>query len=683
MANARDMGGVRVDRVDRVDDRCPAGKYIVAIGIDRYASWGRLDNAVSDARGVMSAFEALGFQPVRAPILDGEATRQTMMELIDRDLAMLGSRDSLVVFFAGHGWTTSLRIGNSHRSEGFLIPVDGKANHASESLAVRELKQSWVDVDLWLSKIQELPIKHILVILDSCHSGVAIRPAVRGDIVRGEASGSGELLWNLMSRRVITASHASQSAMDSGPVAGHSLFTGCLLRTLTDSMYVRTEHPYITGTELGVHVRRLVLEHSNQRQTPDVSPLAWDERGEMKIPLVPRTNLAPSAQARANAEVQQLRDSIEARGAGPSIDHRESAEVEIELGDELTARLERHQAVRQRGGAVLSMIAHGKAGDAAWATWAARHGWFTLLTAKPDLAAAIDDLLSQVPWMRAMPAARRAFAAAAGIVVEEIEAAMAARSDFERAAWIRRVAHDDPRLRVSGWMIAAAHERYADEMDLAAAPLHGLELFAVVCELASPISILIQPADPTATAVATAIDIAARLIEHLPKHPIAVSARHDRLAQVLRGPRDFDALSMARQGFADATRVRIRPAARTAWTPARRLWAALEREPRTTGQFTPLAQVAMQDDAGDLQVALIARRAQLVIEIDSWYQLPHGDVAAYRRDRARDVRLQRAGFFVIRLLGEDIDQRIASQVEHVATCLQTRTTVRPEGRDRS
>ena len=53
------------------------------------------------------------------------------------------------------------------RSVGFIVPVDahrGADNHWSDYLNVEEL----------LRTISTLPAGHILVILDSCHSGMAL-----------------------------------------------------------------------------------------------------------------------------------------------------------------------------------------------------------------------------------------------------------------------------------------------------------------------------------------------------------------------------------------------------------------------------------------------------------------------------------------------------------------------------
>src|SRR3954454_15720484 len=80
-------------------------RYISVIGIDRYRTWDRLDNAVNDARGVLAAFEQHGFVSIAPALLDGAATGEALRRLPGTLKPELGGSDSLVVFFAGHGHT--------------------------------------------------------------------------------------------------------------------------------------------------------------------------------------------------------------------------------------------------------------------------------------------------------------------------------------------------------------------------------------------------------------------------------------------------------------------------------------------------------------------------------------------------------------------------------------------------
>jgi hypothetical protein len=141
---------------------------IAAIGIDRYLGWPRLTNAVADARGAVALFERLGFEQVTEPLLDGAATGKALEGLVKDDLKKLGPDDSLVLFYAGHGGTRAHRLGDQVIKTGHLIPAD-----ASDRAA------TWIELDGWLRAVSLLPARHILVILDACHSGIALGPIIK------------------------------------------------------------------------------------------------------------------------------------------------------------------------------------------------------------------------------------------------------------------------------------------------------------------------------------------------------------------------------------------------------------------------------------------------------------------------------------------------------------------------
>jgi very-short-patch-repair endonuclease len=109
--------------------------------------------------------------------------------------------------------------------------------------------------------------------------------------------------------------------------------------------------------------------------------------------------------------------------------------------------------------------------------------------------------------------------------------------------------------------------------------------------------------------------------------------------------------------------------------PARRraaqaLHSALSRDPRTAGLFEPAARVPTHDRDRTVIVDLIARDALLAVEIDDWYLFR--DPQAYTRNRAKDIWLERAHFFVMRFLVEDVDARIGQTVDEIAIALAGR-----------
>ena len=259
----------------RTDAR--VGRSVIAvIGIDHYAEWPRLENAVSDAAAVSRLFRRLGFEEITAPLLDTTATGEAMRRLVTDDLAQLSSDDSLVLFFAGHGHTHTARFGDLSVKTGCVIPVDAlcPTGHVSSS---------WLRLDTWLSDIARLPPRHILVIVDACRSGVALSALHRW---RDEGAEPAELaaLQSRRSRRIITSALDDQCAMDSGPYPGHSLFTGCLIDALSGGLTERGRR-VATGREIGQYLQKRVGSYPPSTQTPDFGTFELDDRGDIVVPL--------------------------------------------------------------------------------------------------------------------------------------------------------------------------------------------------------------------------------------------------------------------------------------------------------------------------------------------------------------------------------------------------------------
>lgn len=262
-----------------------AGRNVIAvIGIDRYHHWQRLGNAVNDAMGAAAVFQRLGFEQVTAPLVDDAATGKAIQSLVTDDLKMLGPDDSLVLFYAGHGGTRRHSLGDKVVKTGYLIPVD-----ASDS---PDRVSTWVDLEGWLRTVSLLPARHILVVLDACHSGIALDPIIKWRDIGTWQDVPLPTLQARRSRRIITSALDDQLTLDSGPVHGHSLFTGCLVEGLTEGLR-RGGRRVATGSALGLYVQQRVQTYPHSRQTPDFGAFAFDDRGEMVIPLV--TEPAPYA----------------------------------------------------------------------------------------------------------------------------------------------------------------------------------------------------------------------------------------------------------------------------------------------------------------------------------------------------------------------------------------------------
>lgn len=263
---------------DTVVVRAVGRRVVAVIGINRYQEWPELANAVNDAREAGAAFARLGFDQIDS-LLDGDATADAILKLTRDRLAQLAENDSLVVFFAGHGHTETKVHEGGAITTGYIIPADAEIESHSR----------WLRVDTWLSDLASLAPRHVLVFIDACKSGVALK-CLHASQSRPITPATADLA-DRRSRKVITSALHDQRARDHGLSAGHSLFTGCLLEALGGDIAVPGRS--VTGTQLGLFLQERARDYSGGAQTPDFGPFDEDHRGELII-RVPSRGRTPA-----------------------------------------------------------------------------------------------------------------------------------------------------------------------------------------------------------------------------------------------------------------------------------------------------------------------------------------------------------------------------------------------------
>lgn len=102
----------------------------------------------------------------------------------------------------------------------------------------------------------------------------------------------------------------------------------------------------------------------------------------------------------------------------------------------------------------------------------------------------------------------------------------------------------------------------------------------------------------------------------------------------------------------------------------RYLFERLQAHPETTRQFEINGALAVGGFRRPLEVDLLARGVRVAVEIDGYYHFQ--DLEAYRRDRRKDVLLQRAGYFVIRCLADDVMSRLEEIIETILAAVRLR-----------
>ena len=277
--------------------------WAAVIGIDDYQSWPKLRYAVNDAQAIRDVLiQKYKFKPENVfGLFDKDATREKILSLLGDKLAspdMVKREDRVFVFFAGHGATRKLPSG---RDLGYIIPVDaGVSDYQGQAISMSNFQ----DIS------EAIPAKHLLFIMDSCYSGLAL---TRGG---GGMPGSINYLQEIgrrEARQMFTAGGADEQVADNGP-NGHSVFTWTLLQAL-DGRADLNGDGVITGTELAAYVIPAVSSLSHQ--TPVFGNLVGSEGGDFIFDLNHESEFLSSSSPqlgedaiKVNAELEGMRAQI-------------------------------------------------------------------------------------------------------------------------------------------------------------------------------------------------------------------------------------------------------------------------------------------------------------------------------------------------------------------------------------
>lgn len=270
--------------------------WAVIIGIDQYQHWPKLRYAVNDAKAVREVLiTKYRFKPENIFTLYNEqATRGAILALLADKLAnadLVNRDDRVFVFYAGHGATRKLSSG---RELGYIIPVDVRQdNYFGQSISMTNFN----DI------AEAIPAKHLLFVMDSCYSGLALTRS-------GASGGSREYLREIVrrpARQMFTAGGADQQVADSGP-NGHSVFTWTLLQGL-DGKGDLNGDGIITASELAAYTAPVVSSLS--LQTPAFGNMPGSQGGEFVFELRHETEDLSSQSAQLDNQALQLTKRIE------------------------------------------------------------------------------------------------------------------------------------------------------------------------------------------------------------------------------------------------------------------------------------------------------------------------------------------------------------------------------------
>ena len=220
--------------------------YALVIGNDDYHHVTPLKTAVKDAKAVGKLLnEKYGF---RTTIVTN-ATRGAMLGALDEFRAKLGPADSLLIYYAGHGWL------DAAAERGFWIPVDAAAGNRANWLSNADISDT----------LKAIRARHVMVVADSCYSGTLTRNAVRGIQVGAGTAERFAQMRGLRSRTALT-SGGLEPVLDGGG-DGHSVFARAFLTIL------QKNNTTLDGTGVFQAIRHRV--RLNAEQTPQYANIRF------------------------------------------------------------------------------------------------------------------------------------------------------------------------------------------------------------------------------------------------------------------------------------------------------------------------------------------------------------------------------------------------------------------------
>jgi len=235
--------GIKVATLTPAPDARLGSYYALIIGIKNYQNYARLETPINDANEVAAILrEQYGFRT--QVLLD--ATRDQILDALGRYRTEIHEEDNLLIYYAGHG--------NFDKPSdlAYWYPVEaGKASTAR-----------WINATEITGQARAIPARHVLVIADSCYSGMIARGASPTIDVPQERNAYLKKLMQRKSRHVM-ASGGDEPVADtdtSGHPTGHSVFANALLQGLKEFH----EAEYSAEELFNQYVREQVAGRSRQ-----------------------------------------------------------------------------------------------------------------------------------------------------------------------------------------------------------------------------------------------------------------------------------------------------------------------------------------------------------------------------------------------------------------------------------
>jgi hypothetical protein len=224
--------------------------YALLIGVERYELLDDLASPANDVERIARILEdRYGFSVISLANPD----QVTVMRAINRLNETLEENDNLLIYFSGHG----SRLTSGPRQVGYWLPTN--AEPAPDDTL-------WVPNDFVSRHLGRIDARRVLVIADSCYSGLLGDDP--GYVMVGEGNYSDEYIeWKMPKRSRLVISSGGDSPVVREPAEMHSVFARALLATL------ETNEQVLTAPELFLRIRNAVRQTAGAPESLHVPEL--------------------------------------------------------------------------------------------------------------------------------------------------------------------------------------------------------------------------------------------------------------------------------------------------------------------------------------------------------------------------------------------------------------------------
>ncbi|QSQ17769.1 endonuclease domain-containing protein [Myxococcus landrumensis] len=366
--------------------------------------------------------------------------------------------------------------------------------------------------------------------------------------------------------------------------------------------------------------------------------------------------------------------------------------------------LDRHARRRAEGIPTLSVLVGPQTRALRlWDEWLHRSGLKAASSESADLPSAVSSWASLLAHERNLPRDAESFVVLSQRASSPRELHFEGKTPHERRVLFERL--EPPRSEPATWALCRQLLELPSSpgtlpaevhADITRAPLKALRaLLSLIPEGRAPaLQLLVTPSDPLSLRAATS------LCTSVPSLHVACLLPPDALAGP-HGGKDSHALAMLREGLIElpapapakkgsaprppkaplldrfkqsaqaALSARQKDEARARSKAERFLYdKVLQNHPATRDLFALNATVDLGDGSRPLEVDFLCRELRIALEIDGYHHFLEPE--RFRRDRRKDLALQRAGYWVVRYLEEDAVPRFEEILKTLESLIAAR-----------